>query len=55
MISVETSHLLTKSLGMPLYKGKAEGEVFAKDLTYTSPSPNLLEYTWRNKKKNNVL
>ncbi|MBO6254918.1 MAG: hypothetical protein J6O49_14940 [Bacteroidaceae bacterium] len=46
----ETPHILTKSLGMPLYKGDAEGEVFAKDLTHTSPSPHLLETTLRNKK-----
>ena len=50
MNSAETHHLLTKSLGMPLYKGETEGLAFAKDLTHTSPSPNLLEYTWRNKK-----
>ena len=28
-----------KSLGMPLYKGLARGEVFAKDFPKTSPRP----------------
>ena len=37
----ETPHLLTKSLGISLYKGEIEGEVFVKDLTHTSPSPHL--------------
>jgi len=37
----KTPHNLTKSLGMPLYKGEAESEVFTKDLTVTSPEPHL--------------
>lgn len=34
-------HNLTKSLGMPLYKGETGSEVFTKDLTVTSPEPHL--------------
>lgn len=34
-------HNLTKSLGLPLYKGETGSEVFTKDLTVTSPEPHL--------------
>jgi hypothetical protein len=37
----KTPHNLTKSLGMPLYKGETGSEVFTKDLTVTSPEPHL--------------
>ena len=50
----KTPHILTKSLRTPLYKGEWEGEVFAKDLTYTSPSTHLHEMTWKIKITNNA-
>ena len=43
-------HNLTKSLGMPLYKGETGGEVFTNNLTLTSPEPHFLSH--RDEKEN---